>query len=205
MMTSEPKMMMTSEPKPDNAERQWYALWTHGHCELLVFEQLIAKEFDAFLPRVRKWSRRGKTQRLISEPMFSGYLFVRHAMDRPALIEILKTRGLVRILGDRWDRPAIVPDAEIDAIQRLLNTDLPVFPHAYLHEGQRVRITQGPLTDLTGILIQQKPNKGHLIVSVGLLRRSVAVELDCMSVEPIGSPVPFDATAASVPFSCAID
>jgi transcriptional antiterminator NusG len=166
---------------------RWHALWTHGHCELLVFDQLIAKGFDAFLPRIRTWSRRGKRRHLVTEPMFPGYLFLRHAIDRHAHVEILKTRGLARVLGERWDRLAIVADGDIEAIQRVLDTDLLVLPHAYLREGQRVRITDGPLADLTGILIQRKPTRGHLVISVDLLRRSVAVEVDCTQVEPIGS------------------
>jgi transcription antitermination factor NusG len=166
---------------------RWHALWTHGHCEVLVFDQLVARGFDAFLPRIRTWSRRGKRRHLITEPMFPGYLFLRHAIDRHAHAEILKTRGLARVLGERWDRPAIVADGDIEAIQRVLDTNLPVFPHAYLREGQRVRIIDGPLADLTGILIQRKPTRGHLVISVDLLRRSVAVEVDCTQVEPIGS------------------
>jgi transcription antitermination factor NusG len=166
---------------------RWHALWTHGHCEVLVFDQLVAKGFDAFLPRIRTWSRRGKKRHLITEPMFPGYLFLRHAIDRHAHVEILKTRGLARVLGERWDRPAVVADSDIEAIQRVLDSDVPVFPHAYLREGQRVRITEGPLADLTGILIQRKPTRGHLVISVDLLRRSVAVEVDCTQVEPVAS------------------
>jgi transcription antitermination factor NusG len=181
--------MINSEFAPDETIPRWHALWTHGHCELLVFDQLIAKGFDAFLPRVRTWSRRGKRRHLITEPMFPGYLFLRHAIDRYAHVEILKTRGLARILGERWDRLAVIADADIEAIQRVLDTDVPVFRHAYLREGQRVRITDGPLSNLTGILVQRKPTRGHLVISVDLLRRSVAVEVDCTQVEPIGSDV----------------
>lgn len=188
----------TSTDMPPAGPR-WHALWTHGHCELLVFDQLVAKGFDAFLPRIRTWSRRGKKRHLITEPMFPGYLFLRHAIDRHAHVEILKTRGLARVLGERWDRLAIVADDDIDAIQRVLDTDLPVFPHAYLREGQRVRITDGPLADLTGILIQRKPTRGHLVISVELLRRSVAVEVDCTQVEPIAS----DRTPSASILACA--
>lgn len=178
--------MINRQLEPDSASPCWYALWTHGHCELLVYEQLAARGFEAFLPRIRAWSRRGKSQRLISEPMFPSYLFLRHAMDKSSYVEILKTRGLARILGERWDKLAVVADDEIESVQRVLDTDLPVLPHPYLREGQRVRITDGPLTGLTGILVQSKLTKGHLVISVDLLRRSVAVEVDCMVVEPLG-------------------
>lgn len=162
----------------------WCALWTHAHCEQLVHEHLHAKEFDVFLPMMTVWSRRGGVRHLIQVPMFPGYLFLRHAIDKHSYIEILKTRGLTRILGERWDRPAIVADEEIDAMQRLLASRVPVLAHPYLQEGQRVRITEGPLADVEGILVQNKPNKGLLVLSVNLLQRSVAVEVDCTMVVP---------------------
>jgi transcription antitermination factor NusG len=101
----------------------------------------------------------------------------------------MKTNGLVRILGERWDRPAIVADAEIDAIRQVLETGLPVLPHSYLSEGRRVRITRGPLAGVEGLLVRNEPHKGLLVVSVGLLQRSVAVEVDCTMVDPVGQSV----------------
>jgi len=71
-----------------------------------------------------------------------------------------------------------VPEAEIDAIQRVLCSNLPVVAHPYLREGMRVRITHGPLNGVEGILVQSKPNKGLLVLSIDLLRRSIAVEVD---------------------------
>jgi transcriptional antiterminator NusG len=176
-----------NDPAESVRDAQWFALWTHSHCEQLVHDRLVAKRFQAFLPMIRVWSRRGGTSHLIRLPMFPSYLFLRHAMDKDSCIQILRTEGLVRILGERWDRLAVVADAEIDTIQRLLAAELPVLPHPFLHEGQRVRITGGPLIDVEGILARVKTNKGHLVVSVNLLQRSVAVEVDCTQVEPTGT------------------
>jgi transcription antitermination factor NusG len=169
---------MHTENFEDVAIPSWYALYTRSHCEQLVYDQLLARGFDSFLPKIDVWSQRAGKQRLISVPMFPGYLFLRHVMDKMSYIEVRKARGLVRILGERWDRLGVIPDAEIEAIQRLLNTPLPILPHPYLREGQRVRITQGPLTGVEGILLQSKPTKGLLILSIDLLQRSVAVEVD---------------------------
>jgi transcription antitermination factor NusG len=174
---------------PGPADGQWLALWTHSHSEQLVHDQLLAKKFHVFLPLIPVWSRRGGARHLIRTPMFPGYLFVRHRMDKASYIEILKTNGLARILGERWDRPALVADAEIDAIRQVLDAGLPVLPHSYLREGHRVRITQGPLAGVEGILVHNNPHKGLLIVSVDLLQRSVAVEVDCTFVVPVGGPV----------------
>jgi len=166
-------------------EDQWRALWTHSHSEQLVHDQLMAKTFDVFLPLIPVWSRRNGSRHLIRKPMFPGYLFLRHALDKASYVEIMKTNGLARILGERWDRPAVVADAEIDAIRQVLDAGLPILPHSYLREGNRVRIIQGPLKGVEGILVHNNPQKGLLVVSVELLQRSVAVEVDCTFVAPV--------------------
>jgi transcription antitermination factor NusG len=175
----------------------WLALWTHSHSEQLVHDQLIAKQFDVFLPLIPMWSRRGGLRHLIRKPMFPGYLFVRHALDKTSYIEIMKINGMTRILGERWDRPAVVAEAEIEAVRQVLNTGLPILPHSYLREGHRVRITHGPLAGVEGVLVHHKPTKGLLVVSVDLLQRSVAVEVDCVFVAPVSSPAAAPARSPS--------
>jgi transcription antitermination factor NusG len=167
---------------------RWFALWTHSHCEQLVHDQLVAKRFEAYLPTMRTWSRRAGKQRLIPVPMFPSYLFLRHAIDKDSYVDILKTRGVVRILGERWDRLAPIADAEIESLQRVLGADLAVLPHPYFQQGQRVRIAHGPLAGLEGLFVRSRPNKGLLVLSVELLHQSVAVEVDCTAVVPVGVP-----------------
>lgn len=163
---------------------QWYILWTRSNCEQLVHDQLSAKGFELFLPRIGRWSRRKGLRYLARVPMFPGYLFLRHAMNKASYIEVCKAKGLVRILGERWDRLGTVPDSEIAAIQRVLETDLPVmpYPYLYLREGQRVRITRGPLANVEGVVLKPEPKKGLLLLSVELLRQCVAVQIDCTLV-----------------------
>jgi transcription antitermination factor NusG len=161
----------------------WRVAWTRSNCEQLVYEQLVTKGFDLFLPTAEAWSRRGRVRVRGRVPLFRGYLFLRHAVDKASYLEVCKARGLVRLLGQRWDQLEIVPDSEIDAIQKLVHSKLPVFPYPFLREGQRVRITDGPLTDVEGILVRGNPKKGLVVVSVELLQRSVAVQLDCTRME----------------------
>ena len=169
-------------------EPRWFALWTNSHCEQVVHESLAARGFSTFLPTVRDWSCRAGKRHLIRRPMFPGYLFVHERMNKQNYIEIAKTRGLVRILGERWDCLAPIDDGEIEAVRRVVSADVPVMPYHYLHEGQRVRIMYGPLAGAEGILVRLKPNRGLLVVSIGLLQRSVSAEVDCDAVEPIGAP-----------------
>jgi transcription termination/antitermination protein NusG len=173
---------MGKENLEDLPRPLWYALYTRSRCEQLVCDQLAAKGFHIFLPRIDVWSQRAGKRHLIAVPMFPGYLFLRHVIDKTSYIEVRKVRGLVRILGDRWDSLSVVPDAEIEAIQTALSASLPLISHPYLREGQRVRITQGPLRGVEGIFIQSKPAKGLLLLSVDLLQRSIAVEIDCSVV-----------------------
>ena len=168
-----------------NPGRRWYVLWTHSHCESLVQDQLTAKGFELFFPRTHRWARRNGLRHRIRVPLFPGYLFLHDAMDKRNYLEISKVRGLVSLLGERWDRLAAVPDADINAIHRVLESTATLLPYPYLREGQRVRITSGPLTDVEGILVRKKENKGLLVLSIDLLRRAAAVEVDCTQVAPV--------------------
>jgi len=163
----------------------WHVLWARSNCEQLVHDQLAAKGFRVLLPTLDVWSRRGGVRRVCRAPMFAGYLFLHHALDKWSDVEVRKARGLVAILGDAWDRRAVVPAREIDAIQRVVGGGLPVLPYPFLKEGQRVRITRGPMADVEGILVRTRASKGLLVLSVELVSGSVAVEVDCTQAVPV--------------------
>jgi transcription antitermination factor NusG len=175
--------LLIADPLPETGTPRWRVLWTQSNCEQLVRDQLATQGFDVFLPTAESWSRRGGVRRLATLPVFRGYLFLRHAMDKATYLNVYRTRGLVRILGESWDRLDAVPDTEIEALQRLVDSKLPILPHPYMQAGQRVRIKRGPLSDLEGFIVRVNPKKGLLVVSVRLLQRSVAVELDCTALE----------------------
>jgi transcription antitermination factor NusG len=172
---------------PDAGAR-WHVLWTRSHCEQLVHDQLAGKQFELFLPKVETWAGRAGSRPLSGTPLFPGYLFMRHALDKESYIEVRKARGLVTVLGERWDRPAVLPESEIESIRLLVGARVPAVAHPYLREGRRVRITRGSLAGLEGILVRLKMNQGLLVLSVNLLQRSVAVEVDCTMVEPVPAP-----------------
>jgi transcription antitermination factor NusG len=157
----------------------WHVVQTRSHCEDLVHDQLSIRGIHPFLPKIEAWSRRGDVRRRIPVPMFPGYVFVRHAMDKASYLEVCKARGVVRLLGERWDRLGVVPAQEIASIRRVVDAHLTALPYPYLREGQRVRITRGPLADAEGVLVRTRPKKGLLVLSVDLFQRSVAVEVDC--------------------------
>ena len=163
----------------------WYAVWTRSHCERLVADQLAAKGFAPFLPEIHRRPRRASAARaLVPTPMFPGYLFVRDVMDKMRYIEMLKVRGIVRVLEDGWTRLTPIADDDIEAIRKVTDADVPVFSHPYLQHGERVRVVEGPLRDVEGIFVHDTQQKGRLVLSVDLLGRSVSVEVDDSVVVP---------------------
>ncbi len=177
----EPSSLLASQP---SSEKKWHVLWARTHSEQIVHDQLASKGFELFLPMMDVWSRRKGLRQHARVPMFRGYLFLHHAMDKVSYVEVRKARGLVKLLGESWDCLATVPDPQIEAIQKVHHAHLPILPHPYLREGERVRITAGLLAGAEGILLRTKLNKGLLVVSIDLLQRSVAVEVDATVVEP---------------------
>jgi transcription antitermination factor NusG len=181
---------MSSEEKEDgNQDRailsNWYALSTRHQYEKSVALALSNKNFEVFLPlcpSVRRWQDRAK---LLSIPLFPGYLFIREGMDQQ--LQILTTPGVVRIVG--WGgRPAVVPQVQLEAVKRIIESRFKVESHPFLERGDRIRVKTGPLAGLEGILARLK-GATRLIVSIGMLGQSAAVEIDILSVERIG-PLP---------------
>lgn len=166
----------------------WHVLWTRSNSEHLVWEQLLAKNYEVFLPMIDEISMgsvRGRRRPIRRVPMFKGYLFLRHRINRTSFIDISNTKGVVHILGPRWNRLAQVPDEELASIKRAQESREPMLPYPYLKVGSRVRITRGTLTNAQGILVRTDLAKGLLVISVDLLQRSIAVKVSCADVEPI--------------------
>jgi transcription antitermination factor NusG len=110
-------------------------------------------------------------------------------------MEVLNAPGVSRIVG--WSgRPAVIPNEQIDSIRNLLESSLPIEPHDYLRCGERVRIHEGALRGTQGILVRRKKSF-RLVVSVELLGRSVSIEVDLKSVEPIDGTQ----SIATIPYS----
>lgn len=166
-------------------DNEWLVLWTRSNCEQLVDQQLAGKGFETFLPMTKAWRTRAGTRHQIEVPMFPSYLFIRGIRDKPSHIEVRKARGLVQVLGYSWDHPAVVPEQEIDAIQKVTRSALETFATPFLRQGQRVRVVHGPLKGVEGTLIRSNTRTGLLVLSIELLQRSVAAEVHCSMLMPI--------------------
>ncbi len=190
-MTADPIITTAVRQRPHlcvavpQEQQGWHVLWTRSNHERIVHDHLVQKGYEVFLPQIQQWTLRKHGLQATRVPMFKGYLFLNHAVDKHAYIDICKSEGLVAILGARWDRLARVPNNEIDAIKCALESQLPTMPYPYLEEGTKVRITHGTLAKAEGILVKTERTKGLFILSVNLLRRSVAVEVHCANVVPV--------------------
>jgi transcription antitermination factor NusG len=164
---------------------RWFALCVEVQREKTAATALRNLGFEEFLPQYpvrRAWSDRVKS---LETPLFPGYLFCRFAFeDRTRVLNAAWVRSIVRF----GPLPTPVPDEQVESIRRMLSSGLPVQPWPYLEAGQRVRIEQGPLRGLEGALLGIK-GVWRVVVSVELLQRSVAVEIDRDQVFPIPQKV----------------
>jgi transcription antitermination factor NusG len=166
-----------AEPRPNlriqDAEAAWYAVCVKPNFEHVSARLLHDKGFEQYLPVYRcrrQWSDRVKD---IEVPLFPRYLFCR--MLRSQRSPVLSTPGVLSIVSC-GPEPSVVPETEIQAVRILLRSGLVTQPSPFLDVGDRVRVRQGPLAGITGIVTARK-NELHLVVSVALLQRSVTVEL----------------------------
>lgn len=156
----------------------WFAIRTRSRAEKAVRDQLERKDVEVFLPTVPRWSRWKDRRKLIDWPLFPGYCFARF---KPAdSLRILMCSGVVAIVS--FDgKLAPVPDVEVEAVRRLVTSDLQYDPCPFINEGSRVEVAYGPLKGVTGLLVK-KDRHAKLILSVELIGRAVAVTVDAADV-----------------------
>ncbi len=183
-------MSATGSDLAQTGTSPWYALYTRHQHESSVAASLTRNGIENFLPTyssVRKWKDRTK---ILSLPLFPSYVFLHGALDRR--VKVLSTPGVYSIVGFGGS-PVAISQAEIEAIRKAVRSGLPAEPHPYLQCGDRVRVKAGPLEGIEGILTRKK-SLYRLILSAEVLQKSIAVEVDAFSVEPIArrnSAMPF--------------
>jgi len=159
----------------------WYAAHTRHQHEKIVARMLANKGFEVFLPlytEVRQWRDRLKKVEL---PLFSCYVFLRGDLDRRlAIVTTPGVHGLVCSAG----KLAGIPEEEIQAVRSVIENRINVEPHPFLKCGDLVRVKSGALSGLEGFLVRKK-GQTRLIISVTLLERSVAAEVDASAVERV--------------------
>ncbi len=168
----------------DKDKLRWYALHSRSRHEEVVFKGLCNKSIESFLPRMQVMSRRKDRRKRIWVPLLPGYVFVRSDLNSYQYLEILKTYGVVRIIGIQG-KPVPVKDEEISSLKVLNDTDRTVRNRAFMHTGDRIRIMEGPLKGLTGFYLRHKDRSEKVVVSIDLLKRSISVEIENWAVEKL--------------------
>jgi transcription antitermination factor NusG len=170
-----------NEPELAGAQFPWFALQVRTRHELGAANLLRGRGYAPFVPLYqcrKRWSDRVK---VVDAPLFPGYLFCR--LNLQNRLPVLMTPGVIQIVG--YSRvPIPVDEDEINAIQTMVAAGLPTQPWPFLQVGDRVHIERGPLRGLEGILLEVRGAQ-RLVLSVTLLQRSVAVEIDSTSVKSL--------------------
>ena len=162
-----------------SSQGSWFAVQVRPRSEKSVAVMLAGKGYQHFLPTRTVQSL--KTKKNSDQPLFPGYIFCRFDSQLPG--RVVTTPGVVRIVGYGNTTSALL-DSEIETIRTIAKSSLPLQPHPYLHQGDLVRICDGPFSGIAGKIVSMQ-QRNLLVVAVTMLQRAVAVEIDACSVVPI--------------------
>lgn len=166
----------------EHAERErWYALYVRARFEKAAERCLKGKGYEAFSPFYQTIRRRSGRTKVFDLPLFPSYVFC--SFNQSKRLPILTTPGVVHVVG-AGNVPEPIEVAEIRSIQAVAESGQPVTPWPYLPGGHKIRIEAGPLSGTEGTLLRVK-SELRLVVSITLLQRSMAVEVDQELVRPL--------------------
>jgi transcription antitermination factor NusG len=177
-LAPDPRLLSTSG-LASHFELRWYALYTRANHERAVADQLRDRQLEHYLPQyesLRRWKDRTVRLHL---PLFPGYLFVRLPLLKRLTVQQIP--GVVQFVGFGGS-PTEISESELYQIREVLSGGFRAEPHPFLRVGRRVRVRSGPLAGLEGILVRRK-NRARLVISIELIVRSVAVEMDEADLE----------------------
>lgn len=163
----------------------WFALLTRSNFELVVYKSIAKKKIEVFLPRIKKKSKRKDRNLMIETPLFPGYIFVKSTFDSGDQLNILKTIGAVRLLGNQAG-PVPVPQSQVESLKILTsaNMDLITGANIRIKKGEPVMILEGPMAGIKGEFAKYK-GKGRVIIKIDVLGQYAGVEVPEENVEKI--------------------
>jgi transcription antitermination factor NusG len=175
--------LLSDVTSPERQTAQWYAVYTCSRHEKVVAKQLEDRQIETFLPLYRTWHRWKDRRKQVELALFPSYVFVR--IPAQARLRVLQVPGVASLVSFNG-RPAPLPEQEIEALRGGLEHQVFAEPHPYLKVGRKVRVARGPMAGAEGILSRKK-EKFRVVISIDVLMRSIAVEVDGNDVEAIGS------------------
>jgi transcription antitermination factor NusG len=163
------------------SESLWYAGYTASRHEKRVAEHLAQRGVEHFLPLYETIHRWNNGRHRVQLPLFPGYIFVKIALQEK--LRVLEAPGFVRLVGFNG-LPIPLPETDISKMKDALNKGVLAEPYPYLTAGTRVEIRGGAFEGMTGILLRRQ-NKCRVVISIDLIMRSMAVEVDASEVVPV--------------------
>lgn len=164
--------------------RLWFAVHVKSRHEFKVLDRLTGAGIDVFLPTVERLSRWKDRKKLVSFPLFAGYLFAHINKTPSEMLAVLKTPGVVRFLGLVPSEPETVPEEQILSLKKIVENKETVDPYPFLREGTQVKIKKGPLKGVEGLLVE-KAGQHMLVLSVDILRQGISIKIEASDVEPV--------------------
>lgn len=161
----------------------WYVLHTRSRFEQVVFDGLNGKSLEAFLPKITVMSKRRDRRKKIRVPLFSGYVFIRSDLNPLERVEIVKTIGVVRIIGNK-DGPVSVPDEAIDSLRIMVDGDNLVETGTRFRKGDRVMVVEGPFAGVIGTFVRYRGFR-RVVVDIEALGQYAAVSVSEEHVEKL--------------------
>lgn len=172
ILVSSPDALRPPEVRP--VEANWLAVYTCARHEKSVARQLEERKINCFLPLYKSWRQWADRRKQVDLALFPSYVFVH--IDPRERLRVLQLPGVVRLVSFNGN-PAVLPETEIEGLRNGLEQGVYAQPHPYLRTGCRVRVVRGPLAGTSGILVRKK-DKLRFVISIDVLMRSVAVELN---------------------------
>jgi transcriptional antiterminator NusG len=166
-----------------NLTYSWYVLHTKSRFENVVNEGLIKKSIEVFLPKVQVRSKRRDRKAMIKVPLFPGYLFVKSDLNPYEHLEIVKTVGAVRLIGNK-DGPIPVPFDTIKSLEIMVGENNTVITGTRFKKGERVVVVYGPFTGVTGTFVRYR-GKGRVIVNIEALGQFAGVDVSEEDIEKL--------------------
>ena len=174
---------MTTPLIAQDSTPSWYVLHTKSRFENVVNEGLIKKSKEVFLPKVTVRSKRRDRKTLIKVPLFPGYVFVKTDLKNHEQIEIVKTVGVVRFIGNT-EGPIPVPADAIESLKIMVAGDSSLITGSHFKKGDRVIVAAGPFIGVTGFFVRYR-GKGRVIVNIEALGQFAGVEVNAEDIEKL--------------------
>ena len=156
---------------------------TRSRHERVVEKSLHGQGITTFLPMITEIHRWSDRKKIVESPLFSGYVFVRLAAMPEERTNVLRTHGVVQFVGTHGTGIPI-PEEQIEAVKAIMSSNVPFTNHRFLKLGQRVRVREGALDGVEGILVSHNGVR-NMIISVDAIQRSLCIQIEGYKVEPV--------------------